>query len=109
MIQSLLADRFKLGVSHETKELPVYALVIAKNGPKLQEAKPGDTYPNGMKGLDGRPALGDVGGIEAMNGPSSIDSVKGFLWRLLATVGASSHWAAPFWIRPGSRATMISR
>ena len=35
MVQSLLADRFKLKVHHETKELPVYALVVAKNGPKL--------------------------------------------------------------------------
>ena len=54
-VQSLLADRFKLVVRDETKEVPVYALVIAKNGPKLQEAKPGDTYPNGIKGPDGRP------------------------------------------------------
>lgn len=53
MMQSLLADRFKLKVSHQTKELPVYALVVAKNGPKLKEAKPGDTYPNGIKGPDG--------------------------------------------------------
>ena len=35
MLQTLLADRFKLKLHHETKELPVYALVIAKNGPKL--------------------------------------------------------------------------
>jgi len=35
MVQSLLADRFGLKVSHATKELPVYALVIAKGGPKL--------------------------------------------------------------------------
>lgn len=53
-VQSLLADRFKLLVRDETKEIPVYALVIAKNGPKLREAKPGDTYPNGIKGPDGR-------------------------------------------------------
>jgi uncharacterized protein (TIGR03435 family) len=53
-VQSLLADRFKLVVRDETKEVPVYALVIAKNGPKFQEAKPGDTYPNGLKGPDGR-------------------------------------------------------
>jgi|SRR5208337_1627287 len=57
-VQSLLADRFKLTFHRETKELPVYALVVAKNGPKLQEAKPGDTYPNGMKGLDGRAHAG---------------------------------------------------
>jgi uncharacterized protein (TIGR03435 family) len=37
MVQALLADRFKLKVSHQTKELPVYALVVAKGGPKLTE------------------------------------------------------------------------
>jgi uncharacterized protein (TIGR03435 family) len=35
MVQQLLADRFKLAVHFETKELPVYALVVAKGGPKL--------------------------------------------------------------------------
>ena len=35
MLQSLLADRFGLKVSHATKELPVYALVVAKGGSKL--------------------------------------------------------------------------
>jgi len=54
LVQSLLADRFALKLTHATKELPVYALVVAKNGPKLQEAKAGDTYPNGFKGPDGR-------------------------------------------------------
>jgi uncharacterized protein (TIGR03435 family) len=39
MVQQLLADRFKLVVHRETKELPVYALVIAKGGPKLIQAK----------------------------------------------------------------------
>ena len=53
MLQALLADRFKLAIHRETKELAVYALVVAKNGPKLQEARPGDTYPNGIKGPDG--------------------------------------------------------
>jgi bla regulator protein blaR1 len=53
-VRSLLADRFKLRLSHETKELPVYALVIAKNGPKLQEAKPDQTYTPVPRGPDGR-------------------------------------------------------
>jgi uncharacterized protein (TIGR03435 family) len=53
MLQALLAERLKLAVHRETKDLTVYALVIAKNGPKLQESKPGDTYPNGFKGPDG--------------------------------------------------------
>lgn len=52
-VQSLLADRFKLQLRHETKDLPVYVLVIAKGGPKLQGAKPGDTYPNGIKDFEG--------------------------------------------------------
>jgi uncharacterized protein (TIGR03435 family) len=53
MLQALLEDRLKLKAHRETKELPVYTLVVAKNGPKLQEAKPGDTYPNGLKGPNG--------------------------------------------------------
>jgi len=35
MLQSLLVDRFKLALHSETEELPVYALVIAKDGPKI--------------------------------------------------------------------------
>jgi uncharacterized protein (TIGR03435 family) len=42
MIQALLADRFKLQAHRETKEQPVYLLVVAKSGSKLGEAKPGE-------------------------------------------------------------------
>jgi uncharacterized protein (TIGR03435 family) len=52
-LQPLLADRFKLKVHTETKQLPVYELVLAKGGSKLKEAIPGDTYANGIKGPDG--------------------------------------------------------
>jgi uncharacterized protein (TIGR03435 family) len=38
MLQNLLAERFKLALHHETKELPMYALVVGKGGPKLKEA-----------------------------------------------------------------------
>src|SRR5271169_3033861 len=34
MTQALLAERFKLALHRETRQLPVYALVVAKNGPK---------------------------------------------------------------------------
>jgi bla regulator protein BlaR1 len=51
--QTLLADRFHLVVHRESRALPGYSLVIAKNGPKLQQAKPGETYADGIKGIPG--------------------------------------------------------
>jgi uncharacterized protein (TIGR03435 family) len=54
MMQSLLADRFKLVIRRETKEMPVYGLVVAKNGAKFREVKESD--PN-MVDLSGRPEL----------------------------------------------------
>jgi uncharacterized protein (TIGR03435 family) len=53
MMQTMLEDRFKLKVHHESKELPMYALVVAKSGFKLKEADSNNTYPNGIKGPDG--------------------------------------------------------
>jgi uncharacterized protein (TIGR03435 family) len=41
MLQTLLADRFKLKVHRETKELPVYALTATKGGLKLPKPKGG--------------------------------------------------------------------
>lgn len=48
MLQTLLADRFKLSVHRETKEIASYTLSVAKNGPKLEEAKAGDA--SGVQG-----------------------------------------------------------
>lgn len=38
MLQNLLAERFKLTFHHEEKPVPVWALVVGKNGPKLKES-----------------------------------------------------------------------
>jgi uncharacterized protein (TIGR03435 family) len=38
MLQALLADRFKLQVRHQQKELPIYNLVVNKGGPKLKQS-----------------------------------------------------------------------
>jgi bla regulator protein blaR1 len=40
-LKNLLAERFQLAIHRETKEQQVYALVVAKGGPKLQESKDG--------------------------------------------------------------------
>jgi bla regulator protein blaR1 len=41
MIRSLLADRFQLRFHEVEKSVPVYTLVISKNGSKLRSSKPG--------------------------------------------------------------------
>jgi uncharacterized protein (TIGR03435 family) len=45
MLQELLAQRFKLKLHRETREIPIYALVVGKNGHKLQATK--DASQNG--------------------------------------------------------------
>lgn len=70
MLQNLLAERFKLTFHRETKELPIYALVVGAKGPRLKESTVPDTPlasaappplrpgPRGMKILpDGCPGV----------------------------------------------------
>jgi uncharacterized protein (TIGR03435 family) len=44
MLQTLLADRFKLIAHRESKMLPAIALVVGKNGPKLRKGDPGGPH-----------------------------------------------------------------
>ncbi len=50
MIQALLADRFKLTFHRDSKEIPVYALVVGKGGSKLQEVEFGRGSTSGSPG-----------------------------------------------------------
>jgi len=52
MVQSMLEDRFQLKAHLETRELPIYNLVIAKDGPKIKASE--DQTPPGA-GLPGPP------------------------------------------------------
>ncbi len=45
MLQALLEDRFKLKILRDTKEVPMYALTVAKGGFKLQPLKEGSCAP----------------------------------------------------------------
>ena len=54
MVQAMLADRLSLKMRPESKEMSTLGMVVAKNGAKLHEAKPGDDYPNGLKEGDSK-------------------------------------------------------
>src|SRR5205823_2257218 len=53
MMQNLLAERFKLTIHRETKELPSYTLTVGKGGPKMKESAP----PAATSETDGPPPL----------------------------------------------------
>lgn len=57
MLQSLLEDRFKVKIHHETKETPIYALTAAKTGSKLKPWPEGSCVPQHV-GTDARPSQG---------------------------------------------------
>ncbi len=46
MLRSLLEDRFSLMVHRETRQLPVYALVVGRRGPKLQISRDPSAEPD---------------------------------------------------------------
>lgn len=49
ILQAVLADRFGLRVHRETRDLPVYALMVGKNGPKLKESAPDTKFSAGLE------------------------------------------------------------
>jgi uncharacterized protein (TIGR03435 family) len=50
MVQSLLADRFKMQAHSETREMPAYILTVAKGGPKMRFTGSEDcVYPDRTK------------------------------------------------------------
>jgi uncharacterized protein (TIGR03435 family) len=46
MLQNLLAERFKLAVHRETRTISAYLLEVARNGPKMDKAPPGESGTN---------------------------------------------------------------
>jgi len=57
MLQALLGERFRLAAHRETKELPIYALVVGKNGPKFQESPPAPAADDGTPARPVAPKL----------------------------------------------------
>ena len=65
MFQQIVTERFGLKVHHETRELPVYALVVAKGGVKMTAAKPFPNPPAVAKNGPGSLTLTGRGKLEA--------------------------------------------
>ena len=61
MVQSVLVDRFKLAFHYETRQLPVYALVLSKEGKLGPQLKPSDgscsSTPDDIKAVNTAPEL----------------------------------------------------
>lgn len=82
MIRGLLSDRFRLTVHRETKELPVYSLVVARNGAKLGEANPDDPEVSLRIEGPGQPdqnPSGPDGASSGNDGPSIFTELQGQL------------------------------
>ena len=72
MLQSLLADRFKLSLHRETKEHAIYALVVGKDGPKLKPAEV--QTPNAPAMKDG--SSPDQGSENAANAKATAEGAR---------------------------------
>jgi hypothetical protein len=55
-LRTLLAERFKLAFHRETKDIAVYALVVAKDGPKFKD-EPGSSEGVNASGGDAAPPI----------------------------------------------------
>lgn len=86
MLQSLLADRFKLSVTHGNKEVAALALVPAKGGPKVTAVPappPQSGPPSGPPSVPGAPGRGGapptppVGGFMMSMGANGKANVSG--------------------------------
>ena len=89
LVQALLVERFQLKIHREVKEIPVYALVIAKGGPKLTAttAPPPPSGPptNGAQRPGFRMGLTRPGGLEGTN--ANMDVFAEVLSRMPETEG----------------------
>jgi uncharacterized protein (TIGR03435 family) len=74
MLQALLADRFQVKLHKDKKELPIYALVLAKGQPKLKELPPD---PNEDKTNDEPIGMANVATIGVVGNGVSVRYARG--------------------------------
>lgn len=81
MLQALLRDRFHLKMHVETRELPVYGLLVAKGGPKLQPTPAPDSTP--------APQTHAVARTPSSPGHPSLRPPKGMHWSMMSSANGS--------------------
>jgi len=104
MLQAMLADRFHLMVREEKKELPVYVLTVAPNGPKMQAADPSNQYENGVtypSGPLGPRKVGYAFGRGSIKMPGQGVTIRQLVERLNQRL--SVHFQRPFVDETGLR------
>lgn len=94
MLQTLLAERFKLTVHRETKEHAIYALIAGKDGPKLKPAEVAASDPPAAGG--GEPRGGPPRGAVMMQ----VDSAGAHLKAPAVTLGQLAEMISRFSERP---------
>jgi uncharacterized protein (TIGR03435 family) len=81
MLQALLEDRFRLKIHRETRDVPAYALTVARGGPKLQPFQDGECTQHvagaPRPGPDEKPWCGTGGMRTVRNGPNLTWDVRG--------------------------------
>jgi uncharacterized protein (TIGR03435 family) len=111
MLQSLLAERFKLVLHRDTRELPVYALVVGKNGPKLKESAPdpdAGTGPGAKGNVDVAVTVGRGGGAIDLGKGSFVTYGRDRMEAKKVTLTALADWLTRLLDRPAVDMTGIA-
>ena len=90
MLQALLAERFKMTLHRETRQLPIYEMKIARGGPKLQPTREGSCMPYSQNSppparTTGTNSLAYCGARGRVEGLSRTLEGKGISMAVLAT------------------------
>ena len=95
MLQNLLIDRFRLAAHRETKEMPIYALIVAKGRPKVEPAE------NAAPATTPKPDAAPSAPVRLQMGPDGCPEVR-------VPPGASSAMSKGFMIFMNGRACLTA-
>jgi uncharacterized protein (TIGR03435 family) len=77
MLQSLLADRFKLAVHRETRDVPMYGLVVGKGGARLKRVAAVNPQNSGQPASGGGRGFPGAGTLQLIRRDENIRQVSG--------------------------------